>query len=80
MSLIKCKCLYDDTLLLAAKLWLTNNTIKRSISKYDVIVVGGGHAGVEAAAAAARMGSNTLLVTHKLETIGNHEPFIANNY
>lgn len=38
--------------------------------QYDVIVVGGGHAGVEAAAAAARMSCNTLLVTHKFETIG----------
>jgi len=35
-----------------------------------VIVVGGGHAGVEAATAACRMNCNTLLVTHKLETIG----------
>ena len=39
-------------------------------SKYDIIVVGGGHAGAEAAAAAANMGSKTLLVTMNLQTIG----------
>src|SRR5512133_1950577 len=39
-------------------------------ARYDVIVVGGGHAGVEAAAAAARLGAQTALLTHKPETIG----------
>lgn len=37
---------------------------------YDVIVIGGGHAGTEACTAAARMGAHTLLVTHKKDTIG----------
>ena len=38
--------------------------------KFDVIVIGGGHAGTEACLAAARMGCNTLLVTHRLDTLG----------
>jgi tRNA uridine 5-carboxymethylaminomethyl modification enzyme len=37
---------------------------------FDVIVIGGGHAGCEAAAAAARMGANTALLTHRLDTVG----------
>jgi len=37
---------------------------------FDVIVIGGGHAGTEAAASAARMGMNTLLLTHNIETLG----------
>ncbi|PNF36860.1 MTO1-like protein, mitochondrial [Cryptotermes secundus] len=38
--------------------------------EFDVIVVGGGHAGTEACSAAARMGCSTLLITHKKETVG----------
>ncbi|XP_077162797.1 5-taurinomethyluridine-[tRNA] synthase subunit MTO1, mitochondrial [Paroedura picta] len=41
-----------------------------SASRYDVVVIGGGHAGTEAASAAARQGAETLLLTHKIDTIG----------
>ena len=44
--------------------------IRPNKTKYDVIVIGGGHAGCEAASASARYGASTLLVTHKPETIG----------
>ena len=38
------------------------------MNKYDVLVIGGGHAGCEASAAAARMGVKTALITHKIAT------------
>ena len=54
------------------------------LKEYDIIVVGAGHAGNEAAASAAKMGSSVLLITMNMETIGlfqNHlysalEPFL----
>ena len=53
----------------------TSLSILRSVDdpsriRWDVIVIGGGHAGSEAACGAARIGAKTLLITHKLETIG----------
>lgn len=40
------------------------------ITEFDVIVIGGGHAGTEASLAAARMGCNTILITHNIDTLG----------
>ena len=50
-----------------------------SFHHYDVIVIGGGHAGTEAALAAARMGAQTLLLTHNIETLGAAEPHSVND-
>ena len=36
-------------------------------NNYDVIIIGGGHAGTEAASASARLGANTALITHKID-------------
>ncbi len=44
--------------------------MSKTLHKYDVIVIGGGHAGCEAATAAARTGASTLLITHNEDTIG----------
>jgi len=48
----------------------SENNSMRHPEQFDVIVIGGGHAGTEACLAAARMGCNTLLLTHSIETLG----------
>ncbi len=49
---------------------LKSNTPPMSGSTWDVIVIGGGHAGCDAACASARIGAKTLLITHKIQTLG----------
>jgi len=48
---------------------MNTNNMTKNLS-FDVVIIGGGHAGCEAAAASARLGVNTALFTHKVETIG----------
>ena len=55
----------DNARLLSMRLPMSS-----SFHRYDVIVIGGGHAGTEAALASARCGARTLLLTHNIETIG----------
>ena len=51
-----------------------HNNQKDPYLNFDVIVIGGGHAGCEAAHASARMNAKTLLLTHKIESIGLNNP------
>ena len=50
--------------------FVLENNYEQNIIQFDVVVIGGGHAGVEAASAASRMGAKTVLITMKVETIG----------
>lgn len=54
---------------------VARHSSKLARQQFDVIVVGGGHAGTEAAAAACRVGAETLLVTQKIQTIGKLKVF-----
>ncbi|EFX85424.1 hypothetical protein DAPPUDRAFT_45739 [Daphnia pulex] len=66
----RCKSCFGSQSLRVIKSERFLSTTTTGEKNYDVIVVGGGHAGTEACAAAARMGCKTLLLTHKIETIG----------
>ena len=50
--------------------FIRNDVMRHDAMRHDVIVIGGGHAGTEAALAAARAGARTLLLTHSIDTIG----------
>ena len=50
--------------------WKVVFHVKKNKKTFDVVIVGGGHAGVEAACSSARMGSKTLIITHSIEKIG----------
>ncbi len=71
-QLVKCRSMTfsSKSVRLLLPTFVPNFSFSSCSDDYRVIVVGGGHAGTEAAAAAARMGSKTLLLTHKFETIG----------
>ena len=55
---------------MALPLPMSNKTQMKYPKQFDVIVIGGGHAGTEACLAAARMGRSTLLLSHNIETLG----------
>jgi len=51
-----------------------SNANQSDLQSYDTLVIGGGHAGCEAAAASARAGAKTMLITQRLDTIGGKFP------
>ncbi len=69
-KLCKNRLFGSNQLLNSTKRSIFSNEVAESVAAYDVIVIGGGHAGCEAAHAAARMNARTLLLTHKVESIG----------